>query len=158
VAFMAKGLKVYSLILRSVSSDKTVTFSSAMVQLSSKVSFAYVRNDTCKMHPKRMQNVSGTRAHETHLKCVWDGSVQVQNLVIKLQQDLINCHALFCHAGCVLNGCKIRQGCMTGTFHMRVNVTLELSCTIYTDYRKVPTTVTCWQIKSSPCLYILKLK
>jgi len=101
-----------------------------MVQLSSKVSFAYVRN-ACKMHPKRVQNVSGTCAHETHPKCVRDASVQVQSLRIKLQQDLINCHALFCHAGCVLNVCRTRLGCVTGAFQIRVNVTLELSCTIY---------------------------
>ena len=112
---------------------------------------------TSRTHARHIQNacknVSGMHAHEMHPKCVRDASVQVQNLGIKLQQDLINCHALFCHEGCILNVCGTCLGCITGTFQMRVNVILELSRTTYTDNRKVPNTVTCWQVKSSSCLY-----
>ena len=67
------------------------------------------------MHPESMQDTSRMRA-----RCAWnvydarveqtqDTSVLVQNLTIKLQQYLINCHALFDrhwthpekHSGCV---------------------------------------------------------
>ena len=55
------------------------------VQLSSKVTLAHVCN-ACKTHPN---------AHEMHPQHMQDASVQAQNLVIKLHQDLINCNALF---------------------------------------------------------------
>jgi len=60
-------------------------------------------------------------AYEMHIKRARDASVQVQNLAIKLQKDLINCHALFAKRGmslkrvqdasgtcprCVLDVCK----------------------------------------------------
>jgi len=67
---------------------------------------------------------------ETHPECTQETSMQVQNLMIKLQQDLINCHALF-HPEHMQDACRTRLGCMRGVFWMRANIALELSCTVY---------------------------
>ena len=60
-----------------------------MVQLSSKVTFRWVWN-TCKIHLECVQDASETSSEHTQ-----DVSVQAQNLVIELQQNLCDCHALF---------------------------------------------------------------
>ena len=98
------------------------------------------------LRPERIQDASRTCA-----KCVWnvrawDASEMRKRCIrasTKPRDKAINCHALFCHVGCILNVCGTHLGCMTGTFQMHVNVSLELSRTIYTDNRKVPNTVTC---------------
>jgi len=69
-------------------------------------------------HPEHMQGVSRICAEHAQ-----DASVQAQNLSIKLQQDLINCYALFAKHGT----CPEHVQDVSGT---HVNVTWELSWTI----------------------------
>jgi len=52
-----------------------------------------------------------------------DASVQAQNLTIKLQQDVRECHAPFCQMGA-------RPERVRDASEMCANVTLELSCTV----------------------------
>jgi len=76
--------------------------------------------------------------HETRTECTKDAFVHAQNLEIKLQQVLINCHALFCqmldmprtHAGHVQNICRMLLGHVRGTFWTHVSFALHLSCTV----------------------------
>ena len=50
--------------------------------------------DASRTHVRRIRNM-----REAHSECSWDASMQAQNLVIKLQQNLSNCHALFARHG-----------------------------------------------------------
>jgi len=60
---------------------------------------------------------------EMRLERARDGSMQVQNHMIKLRKNLINCHTLFARHG-------MRPECMWDASGMHANVTLELSCTV----------------------------
>jgi len=85
----------------------------------------------------------------TRAGCIWDvrkmcperareASMQVQNLMIKLQQNVRKCHVLFrqtCEtsrmcARHVRNACRMHLECVQDASGMCANVTLELSCTI----------------------------
>ena len=72
--------------------------------------------------------------HDMHTECARDAFMLAQNLAIKLQKDLINCHLLFTRQWTcpkrmwVVSGMCL--GCVRVVFQTSVNITLELSCTI----------------------------
>ena len=73
------------------------------------------------------------------MECIQDASVQAQNLEIKLQQDLRDCHTLFCQIQDASRTCvgHVWDVCGTCLGHVQdapgtcANVTLELNCTVY---------------------------
>ena len=93
---------------------------SATVQLSSKVTFARIWNLEC------AQDASET---QTCPEPIRDASVQIQNIVIKLQKDLCNYYALVCQ---MRDASRTRPGCVCNAGRMCTNVTSELSCTVIT--------------------------
>ena len=72
--------------------------------------------------------------HNMHTECTLDAFVLAQNLTIKLQKDLINCHPFFTRQWtcpeCMWDVSGMRLGCVRVAFQTSANITLELSCTI----------------------------
>ena len=87
------------------------------------------------IHLEHTPDTSGT--HARYIRNVlkmcperaWDASMQAQSLLIQLQQNLINCHALFCQMWYFRDTCRTCLG-VRGAFQTLSNITLELGCTV----------------------------
>ena len=71
---------------------------------------------------------------QTRPEHVRDASVEVLNFAIRLQQDMHVCHAFFPDVEHIQNLCGMHLKCMQDASGMRVNITLELSCTVMGGY------------------------
>ena len=64
-----------------------------------------------------------------HLEHARGKSMHAQNLAIKLQQDVCECHVpVLPDVGCIRNTRKTHMKYMQEVSGMRANITLELSC------------------------------
>ena len=83
--------------------------------------------NTCEMHLKYVQDASGMHVSRTRMRCI-RASAKSHNKA--LQQDLHNCHALFCqtqdvsrmHERRVRNSCRMHPECVQDVSWMRVRM------------------------------------